>query len=261
MRSGLHRARSQPPVMLPGIDRITIKLHNIFDMKSDPIYIFRKTWGTYQKVISNNLMFHREITSAVKKLLKSNPGPLNVLDLGCGDAAHISKILDPGQIAEYCGCDLSPYALDVARNNLDALGIRVNMLCRDMVAVLKEAPENHFDVVYSGYALHHLTTEEKQTFFTECRRTLRENGCVILVDVMLEEQQTRPAYLDSYNEMVATRWEALTPHERDQVQEHIRNCDFPETPTVVRMLASNAGLKTCLRLEKQTWHEAWCCLV
>lgn len=227
-------------------------------MKADPIYIFRKTWATYQKVISNNFMFHREITTAVRTLLASRPGPLNVLDLGCGDAAHIGKVLNPGQVSQYFGCDLSPYALDVARENLEPFGIVVNLLCRDMVAVLKEAPDNHFDVVYSGYALHHLSIEEKQTFFTQCRRTLRENGYVILVDVMLEEGQARPAYLDSYNGMVATRWEALTKYERDQVQEHIRNCDFPETPTVFQELASNAGLSTSRRLEKYTWHQAWC---
>ena len=227
-------------------------------MNADPIYIFRKTWGTYQKVISNNLMFHREITAAVRKLLATRQGPLNVLDLGCGDAAHIGKILNPGQVAEYCGCDLSPYALDVARNNLEPFGIRVNLLCRDMVAVLREAPANHFDVVYSGYALHHLSTEDKQVFFTECCRTLRDNGCVILVDVMREEGQARPAYLDDYNGAVATQWDALTRHERDQVQEHIRNCDFPETPTGLQKLAKNAGLTNCRKLEKRTWHEAWC---
>jgi SAM-dependent methyltransferase len=227
-------------------------------MKTDPIYIFRKTWATYQKVISNNLMFHRETLNAVRTLLENRPGPLNVLDLGCGDATHIGNVLDPGQVAEYCGCDLSPYALDVARKNLEPFGISVKLLCRDMVAVLSEAPANHFDVVYSGYALHHLSTEDKQTFFTQCRRTLRENGCVILVDVMLEEGQSRPAYLDSYNGMVATRWKALTIHERDQVQEHIRNCDFPETSTLFQELAHNAGLTTSRRLEKYTWHEAWC---
>ncbi len=227
-------------------------------MKTDPIYIFRKTWATYQKVISNNLMFHREILDSVRTLLENRPEALNLLDLGCGDATHIGKVLNPGQVAEYCGCDLSPYALDVARINLEPFGITVNLLCRDMVEVLKEAPENHFDVVYSGYALHHLSTEKKQTFFTECRRTLRENGYVIVVDVMREEGESQPAYLDSYNGVVATHWKAITPHERKQVQEHIRNCDFPETPTVMQMLASNAGLTLCKRLEKRTWHEAWC---
>ncbi|HWQ27383.1 MAG TPA: class I SAM-dependent methyltransferase [Chlorobaculum sp.] len=227
-------------------------------MNTDPIYIFRKTWGTYQKVISNNLMYHREITGAVRNIFKAHPGPLNVIDLGCGDAAHISKILKPGQVAEYCGCDLSPYALDVARNNLEPFGIRVNLICRDMIAVLREAPANHFDLVYSGYALHHLPFESKQAFFTECRRILRENGCVILVDVMREEGQARPEYLDDYNEAVATQWDALTKAERDEVQEHIRNCDFPETPSVLQSIAQNAGLKNSRKLEKRTWHEAWC---
>jgi SAM-dependent methyltransferase len=227
-------------------------------MSTDPIYIFRKTWGTYQKVISNNLMFHREITEAVRKIFATRPGPLNVIDLGCGDAAHIGKILKPGQVAEYCGCDLSPYALDVARNNLEPFGISVNLLCRDMIAVLKEAPENHFDLVYSGFALHHLPIEGKQAFFMESRRILRENGCVILVDVMREEEKERPEYLESYNRAVATQWLSLTTDERDQVQEHISNCDFPETPTILESLAQNAGLKNFRRLEKRTWHEAWC---
>ncbi|NTU45899.1 MAG: class I SAM-dependent methyltransferase [Chlorobiaceae bacterium] len=227
-------------------------------MKTDPIYIFRKTWATYQKVISNNLMFHKEILTAVRELLESRPGPLNVLDLGCGDATHIGKMLNPGQVAEYCGCDLSPYALDVARKNLEPFGTSVKLLCRDMVKVLNEAPANHFDVIYTGYALHHLSLEEKQTFFTESRRTLRKNGQIILVDVMREEEQLLPAYHDSYNGAVAKHWEALTPDEQDQVQEHIRNCDFPETPTDLQKLAGNAGLTNSRRIEKQTWHEAWC---
>jgi SAM-dependent methyltransferase len=227
-------------------------------MITDPIYVFRRTWGTYQKVISNNLMFHREISAAIRNLLSSRPGPLNILDLGCGDAAHVVKLFSPGQIGEYIGCDLSPYALDVARINLEPLGKPVRLLCRDMLAVLREAPGNHFDVVYSSYALHHLPVEEKQAYFTECHRTLRKNGCVILVDVMREEGQSRPDYLDAYNGKEVSRWEALTPQERDQVQEHISNCDFPETPSDLEAMSRNAGFTNSRRLEKQTWHEAWC---
>jgi hypothetical protein len=81
---------------------------------------------------------------------------------------------------------------------------------------------------------------------------------VILVDVMREEGQARPEYLDDYNEAVATQWDALTKAERDEVQEHIRNCDFPETPSLMQSLAQNAGLKNCRKLEKRTWHEVWC---
>ncbi|NTU52140.1 MAG: methyltransferase domain-containing protein [Chlorobiaceae bacterium] len=227
-------------------------------MSADPITIFRKTWGTYQKVISNNLMFHKEISEAVAKRYETHSGQLRLLDLGCGDASHITNILKPGQLAEYCGCDLSPYALDDAGINLAPLGIPVTLLCRDMLAVLHEVDENHFDIVYSSYALHHLPVEAKQTFFTQCRRALSLDGCIILVDIMREEEQSRTEYLCHYNKTVRTQWQALTPDERNQVQEHIRSCDFPETPSTLETLARHAGFTRCRRLEKRTWHEAWC---
>ena len=227
-------------------------------MSTDPITIFRKTWATNQKVISNNLMFHREITAAVSKLFTANHTPLRFIDLGCGDASHILKLFKPGQLGEYCGCDLSQYALDEARKDLEPFGVAVNLCCNDMLAVLKKAPANQYDIVYSSYALHHLPIEGKKTFFTECRRILRDNGFFILIDIMRDEDQTRQDYLYSYNKTVRDQWEALTPDERNQVQEHIRSCDFPEPASVLEKLARNAGFSKCRRLEKQTWHEVWC---
>ncbi len=227
-------------------------------MSTDPITIFRKSWATYQKVINNNFMFHREIAAAVTGLFDKNDAPLNLIDLGCGDASHILKLLRPGQLAEYCGCDLSQYALDEARKQLTPYGAAINLCCTDMLDALSQAPASHFDIVYSSYALHHLPTESKQKVFAECRRALRDSGCMILVDVMRDEGQERQEYLYSYNKTVRTQWEALTPDERNQVQEHIRSCDFPEPASKLEELARNAGFTKCRRLEKQTWHEAWC---
>lgn len=226
-------------------------------MSTDPISIFRKTWATYQKVISHNLMFHREISAAVSQLFAARHEPLRMIDLGCGDASHIAKLLKPGQLAEYCGCDLSQFALDEARKTLEPFGAAINLCCTDMLAMLKQAPATHYDIVYSSYALHHLPVEGKQNFFTECRRILRGNGLVILIDVMRDEGQSRPEYLYSYNKTVRMQWEALSPDERNQVQEHIRNCDFPEPASALEELARKAGFSNCQRLEKQTWHEAW----
>lgn len=228
-------------------------------MNADPITIFRKSWATYQKVIHHNLMFHREILDAVAKRFEARTGsPVHLVDLGCGDASHILKLLKPGQLAEYCGCDLSPYALDEAAKNLEPYGVAVNLCCKDMLDLLREAPDNHFDMVYSSYALHHLPTEGKETFFTECHRVLHTEGCMILVDVMREEAQSRPDYLTSYNRTVRTQWDALSLDERNQVQEHIRSCDFPESPSTLEMLARNAGFTSSQRLEQRTRHEAWC---
>lgn len=239
----------------------SIRLDEPPETAEDPVRFFRETWGTYQKVISGNHMFHREIATAVRKVTGSLPGPLQVLDLGCGDAAGIPAILEPEEVAGYRGCDLSPHALDIARNNLAPLGNRAELLCRDMIAVLKEAPGNHFDVVYSSYALHHLYIREKQVFYNECRRVLRDNGCMILVDVMRDEGESREDYFDSYTEAVQNDWTALADIEKTRLEEHIRSCDYPEPSSLLVTLAENAGLETCRRLEKHSWHQAWCYLV
>jgi len=224
----------------------------------DPIDVFRAQWGTYQKVIRENYMFHREISAAYRTMIDTLPGPLKVLDLGCGDACQICDILPPGRVTEYSGCDLSRQALDIARKNLAPFGNRVRLLCDDMLAVLKAAPDNHFDVACSSYALHHLSFEQKKTFFIECRRTLRDKGVFILADIMREEDETPADYYDRYIGRMVTEWVTLTESEQSSVQEHIRSCDYPESPSVLQSMAHEADFHRCQQLEKRTWHQAWC---
>jgi ubiquinone/menaquinone biosynthesis C-methylase UbiE len=228
-----------------------------FETSADPIEVFRRAWGTYRKVIRENYMFHREISAAQRKMLETVPGALDVLDLGCGDASQIGDMFDAVKIGTYCGCDLSLHALDEARQNLEPLGKRAELLCRDMLAVLRESPGEHFDVVYSSYVLHHLPQEEKQDFFHECRRVLRGNGMLILADIMREEGETLPDYFDRYIERMDTDWVMLSMNERSSIQEHIRSCDFPEPPSLLQSMAALAGFRDSQNLEKQTWHQAW----
>ncbi|NTV99144.1 MAG: class I SAM-dependent methyltransferase [Chlorobiaceae bacterium] len=225
---------------------------------ADPIEVFRADWGTYQTVIRENYMFHRDISASVGKLLEALPGPLKVLDLGCGDSSQVVEMFRPGQVAEYCGCDLSREALDAARVNLGPFGNRAELLCKDMLAVLRDAPDAHYDLVYSSYALHHLPFEEKQLFFSECRRTLHGTGLLILADIMREEGETMSGYYDRYIETMDAQWVALSDIERGSIQEHIRGCDFPEPSSVLLSMAEREGLRNPVRLEKRTWHQAWC---
>lgn len=227
------------------------------DTAADPIEVFRRAWGTYRKVIRENYMFHREISAAQRKILDTVPGAVDVLDLGCGDASQIGEMFDAGKIGTYCGCDLSSHALDEARHHLEPLGKRARLLCRDMLAVLRESPGEHFDVVYSSYAMHHLPQEEKQEFFHECRRVLRRNGMLILADIMREEGETLTDYFDRYIERMDADWVMLSMNERNSIQEHIRSCDFPEPPSLLKSMAAQAGFRDSQNLEKQTWHQAW----
>ena len=225
---------------------------------ADPVQLFRETWTTYQKIIASDYMFHRELTRAIASSLMTLPDtPLSVLDLGCGDASQITGILNAHHIAEYRGCDLSLTALELARHHLEPLGSRVVLLCEDMLSVLRQAPGNHYDLVFSSFALHHLSSEHKSEFFTHSRRVLRENGCVILLDIMREIDETRQDYLDKYFAAAATQWTELAGVELSRVENHARNCDFPETSAALQGMALSAGLDDAELLDKCTWHHAW----
>lgn len=224
----------------------------------DPSRLFRENWATYQKVIRGNYMFHRELTAAVIDQFDAMPAsPLAILDLGCGDASQLAEILKTRQVAEYLGCDLSPFALELARHNLSSLGDRALVQCGDMLSLLRQTQPSRFDVVFSSFAVHHLSHDDKCVFFSECRRVLAATGCVILVDVMREEGETRQEYLDRYF-AVAFPSSSLTEQDRSRIVEHARAFDFPETAATFQSMASASGLAEAKRLQKCSWHQAWC---
>jgi cyclopropane fatty-acyl-phospholipid synthase-like methyltransferase len=60
--------------------------------------------------------------------------------------------------------------------------------------------------VFSSFALHHLTLEEKRRFFSLTHRALKDNGVLLLVDVMRAEHEDRASYLRSYLGHLADHW-------------------------------------------------------
>lgn len=227
-------------------------------MSTDPIQLFRETWQTYRKVMRDNYMFHHEISRAISGKIDSLGKGLNVLDLGCGDAAQISEILDPDRIEGYTGCDLSPLALELAGSALSVLDCTVELIERDMLCVLEEVPPGRYNLLFSSLALHHLSPDGKRAFFGHCRRILPDEGCLILSDIMREEDETRPEYLEHYLAAVKNEWVDVSGEEYVRIEDHIRSCDFPEKASTLRQMASEAGFGSASRLEKRTWHQAWC---
>lgn len=225
---------------------------------SDAIRLFRETWGLYQRIVKANYMFHRELSASVREMLRTLPGtPLTILDLGSGDAEQISSILRGIPIAEYCGCDLSSFALDIARRNMSWLGDCASLLCEDMLSLVRRVPEGHYDVVYSSFALHHLSAEDKLEFFKGCRHALKPNGWLVLVDDMREEGESRQESIDRYCADAALLWTGIASADLAAVEEHIRAFDFPETASLLKSMANTAGLPRAELLRKHTRHQAW----
>ena len=108
--------------------------------------------------------------------------PRRALDLGCGDGRLIRLVLDGRpDVEEIVGVDNSPPMLDRARANF-AGDRRVTLLPGDLREPL--AAFGRFDVVTSGFAIHHLPDTRKQTLFGEVVGLLEPDGIFANLEVV-----------------------------------------------------------------------------
>ena len=131
----------------------------------DTTAIFRRSWGLYDFITERNYMFHREIYGEVARLLlqRAQNGGYRLLDLGCGNARYLASCLEAAPPLTYTGVDLSESALLEARDWLAALP-NIKLDQRDLLEAVEAAGEPH-DIIFSGFALHHLDAGAKQRFF------------------------------------------------------------------------------------------------
>jgi SAM-dependent methyltransferase len=215
---------------------------------------FFQVWDTYAKVVAANYMFHRELGEAIKAALRDHFGDrsFSILDLGCGDAATLAPLLVGLPLKSYQGADLSEAALKLAAKNLSGLSCPVNLMEADFMEALSGAPAQ--DVIYSSFAVHHLTTERKAEFFRLAAQRLNPNGLLVLVDVAREEGQSLPAYHHSYCAWLRDTMVALSREEADQICDHLVNNDLPEPYSLLAAQAEAAGLKPLPGSVPHKWH-------
>lgn len=101
--------------------------------------------------------------------------------------------------------------------------------------------KSSFDVIYTSFALHHLTTEEKAEFFLRAERCLADDGLLLVVDVTREEGESLEAYYRHYCGWLRSSW-ALDAGIIDAVCDHLVHNDMPEPVSVLNAQARAAGL-------------------
>lgn len=215
---------------------------------------FFHVWDTYARVVAENYMYHRELGAAVRGVLEKRfaSRPFTILDLGCGDAATFAPLLDGLPVASYRGADLSAAALAIAGENLSNLGCLVDLRHADMMDELINAPAQ--DLIYASFALHHFETAAKEKFFRHVAERLTPDGVFVLVDVVREEGESLPDYLESYTGWIRNGRTSLTGAEHDAICDHIRNNDLPEAVSTLDGFATSAGMKRIGIAEPHKWH-------
>ena len=206
-----------------------IKEHINQDQHIQKVESFFDQWNIYQKVIKNNYMFHEQIHQIIHELLLEhfNKKPFSLLDLGCGDSSSIAKTIKDIPISYYHGIDISEIALETAKENFASYSFDKVFSHGDFFEIINQS-KTKFDVILSGYSLHHLQIWQKDIFFGSSREILKKGGLLLIYDQIKKYDETRDKYLERYWDNCNNNRKEMTAEELKNTKKHIFEGDFPE---------------------------------
>ena len=224
-----------------------VKIHHTYAgeaaLDEEATQLFRTQWAAYRRLVDANYAHHREAYGTLNRLLLDEVDrPFWFLDLACGDAKESVGALVGTQIKHYHGVDLSPQALEMAAQNLEALDCEVDLEQADFVEAIRNRPDPA-DVVWFGLSLHHLETSDKREIKREIHEAMAEGGRFLIFEPAMRQGESREAWLDRIEKIIRTRWTALSTDEHDTLVQHIRKCDLPETVSGWQALGREAGFR------------------
>jgi tRNA (cmo5U34)-methyltransferase len=110
------------------------------------------------------------------------PSPEQVLDLGCGDGRLAALLLQARpSVRSLVAADRSEPMLRLVRQRFDG-DRRVAVIEHDLNNPI--GLEEMFDVVVSGFAIHHVDHDRKRTLFGEIREVLAPGGVFLNLEVV-----------------------------------------------------------------------------
>jgi SAM-dependent methyltransferase len=210
--------------------------------EKDQTALFRDSWSLYDFITERNYMYHRELYAEVAGILAARRalGGYRMLDLGCGNARYLAPCLQASPPDLYVGVDLSTAALEEAAGWLRFLSNKW-LVHQDLLKAVTTA-DRTYEVIFTGFAIHHLSTEAKQQFFDAAADQLERGGELVMIDVLRERGQSRAEYLRSYIEFMRQNWIDLPPEPFAEARQHIEAYDFPEDAATLAAMAARAGL-------------------
>jgi ubiquinone/menaquinone biosynthesis C-methylase UbiE len=198
-------------------------------------------WTTYEKVVMNNYMHHEMyFARLIDHLAHRINKPLEILDLGCGDAKPVLPLLTAFDIERYIGIDESAEALQRAGQVLEKIGVAHQLIPSSME---QARVDGEFDLIVASYSLHHLESPAKQRMLEWCLARLASQGTMAVIDVFMEPDEQREQYLDRWEQNTRSDWGLLSETEVSELIDHVRSSDLPERLSDYERLAGNAGFR------------------
>ena len=211
--------------------------------KSESKSLFENSWVVYKKIMEADFMHHKAFARYLENELKNKSlnNSIKILDLGCGDGSPILPIIESYPISFYKGYDLSDFAIHLCEKNLQRLDVRYEMKIGDMISMIEKESET-FDLIYSSYAIHHLSDEEKKILFQHISQRLNPSGKFVYIDVIREQEMTIQQYRAEYVDRIMN-WHILDVSEKAKVIEHVTHYDFPAFSHDIEKWIEGASLK------------------
>lgn len=139
-------------------------------------------------------IMRRQVIPEVTRFLPSGRG--RMLDVGCGTGRTILQVASALPELRITGADLSPYYLEVARENCAR-----HPNTAFFEANGEELPfrDGYFDVVTSTFVMHELPRSVRRQAFAEMHRVLRPGGLLLVEDsLQLEDGPELQVFMDHF---------------------------------------------------------------
>jgi cyclopropane fatty-acyl-phospholipid synthase-like methyltransferase len=214
------------------------------DVNSASAY-FNENWQRYQSAVKNNTLYHREMLAALQQFLSANLGPrsFSFVDVGCGDGSTVAPILVDQSISKYIGIDAAADVLKMASDSLANLACEKEFIADNMTIAIPRI-STPVDIIFTSYAVHHLSLEDKFHFIESCKQKLNQNGYLLMVDGVLKDNQTREEWLAGLQERMETTIPEVTSDEIASRMQHPRADDFPESIETFSKIAQQQAWKS-----------------
>lgn len=206
---------------------------------------FNEHWQRYQTAVKNNTLYHREMQAALQQFLSENIGarPFSFVDVGCGDSSAVAPALVDQRITKYIGIDAAEDVLKLASNTLAHLECEKEFIADNMETAIPGLSSS-VDIIYTSYAVHHLSLQDKFNFIECCKQKLNQHGFLLMVDGVLKEHQTRDEWLNALQERMEITIPEITAEEVAFRMQHPCDDDFPESMTTFSKIAQQQGWKS-----------------
>ena len=209
--------------------------------------LFEEQWQTYRTVLEHDSMEHRAIADATAAVFWSwidqrgeQAPPVVLVDLGCGDLAHLAPLFRSLPLRSYTGLDLAASVLPLAERQMGPVAFPCHWIRGDLLLWAEAEVDEPVDLIHSAFAIHHLSDADKVRFLAGARRHIADDGLLIWTDVFQEEHESRACYLERYVSRVQ-HWPGLSGQQRDAVVAHLQHGDWPARRGWIESVASDCG--------------------